>query len=252
MKTIVAVAMFLISGFATAGWAQDRASDALYLSGRADQMAEAAGAEASVEWLRTVGPSGLRAGGTGGSIAKNWWISGRFGGHRKWRAVTASGTVDFGRAGDIASGSNYGGLKGGIAMPLTSRVLVDVQAQHHSLPGGAAERMYQSSVSWYVRPSLSLQAGYYRLSVPHGGADLVSWRLDITAGGIDWLAGAVVGPPRQSNPLAVQLGMSPSSREFFGGGKFRVGGYDLSTVFTVTQTVVRVARVVVGIRIPLR
>lgn len=241
-----------MSGFASVGWAQDTSTDALYITGRADRMASAAGGEAGVQWLRTVSAgAGFHAGGAAGSIAENWWLSGRLGGHRRWGAMTASGIVDFGRASDISRRFNYGGVKGGIAIPLAPTVVVEAHAQHLTFSRHPSQQVYQSSVSWSMHRSSSFQAGYHRLSARGGSADLVSGRLDVTAGNIGWIAGAVFGPLRQADALAVQLGLTPPSREFFGGCKFRVGRYELSTVLNVTHSGVRVGRALFGVRIPL-
>jgi hypothetical protein len=251
-RPIVLVVALVLNGFGDLARAQPAPAESLQITGRADQISDVSGGEAGVQWLRTMSDvAGVHAGGVGGSIADSWWLAAKVGGHRKWRTITGSGALDFGRANDGARRFNYGGVKAGIAFPVTPSVVVEANAQHVALPRHTSQRVYHSSMSWHLRPSTSVQAGYYRLSAANQRAHLVSGRLDASAGGILWIVGGVLGPVRHADPLSVHLRLSPPSREFFGGCLFQVGRYGMSTVLNVTQSPIRAARMLVGVRIPL-
>jgi hypothetical protein len=250
MRRIALAGVLLVCGLESVGWAQGRRVDTVFLTGRADRIATAAGGEAGVQWLRSVSEkSGFQIGGAGGSIANNWWVSGRAGGHRRWRALTASGAVDLGKAGDISRHFTYGGYEAGIATPVLPILLFEIKAQHLTLPERASQTVYGSTVSWAARRFLMLQAGYHELFARNGRSGIVSGRADVTTGRIVWIAGAVRGPAGHSDPLQRQLALTPGSREWFGGSKFAVGRYEMSSIFDLTQSAVRVSRVLVNVKI---
>jgi hypothetical protein len=253
MRRIFLSAVFILCGFGRAAWAQQTPVDTIYLTGRADRMPTVAGGETGLYWHRSIhDKSGFHVGGLGGSVADSWWLSGQFAGHRRWRGVTTSGTVDFGRAGDLSHRFNYGGYKAAVAIPALPNILLEADAQRVVLPQHGSQRVYRTAVSWTVRRSSTLQGGYYRLLTPGNSAGLVSGRLDVTIRNIGWIAGALIGPPGQSDPLELQLHLTPPSREVFGGCKFGVGRYEMSTVVDVTQSAVLVTRILMSMRIPLR
>ena len=242
----------LVMAIELEGSAQTMPVDTIHITGRADRMATAAGGEAGLQWVRTVNDKGgLHIGGASGLVASNWWISGQLGGHRRWRAVTTSGALDLGRAGDASGRFSFGRYKAGIGMTVLPKMSVEAEAQFVSLPRGASQHVYRSSVAWNIHSSSTLQGSYHRLSSHNGGSDLFSGRIDVTSGPISWIGGAMLGPSRPSDPLELQLNLIPPSREFFGGCRFHVRDHEISTVLDVSQSAVRVARILVGIGIPL-
>ena len=251
MKYRVLIGAFVVA-IELEGSAQTMPVDTIHITGRADRMATAAGGEAGMQWVRTVSEkSGFHVGGARGSMASDWWLSGQVGGHRRWRAVIASGAVDLGRAAGASGRFGYGRYKAGFGIPVLPKVVVEAEAQYVSLPRRASQHVYRSSVAWNIHSSSTLQGSYHRLSSHNGGSDLFSGRIDVTSGRVSWIGGVMLGPSRHSDPLELQLNLIPPSREFFGGCRFHVRGHEISTVLDVSQSAVRVARVLVGIGIPL-
>ena len=254
MRCCVSTAVLLMAtGFEAVVCAQTTPVDTLHISGRADRMATGAGGEAGMQWVRAVSEkAGVHVGGAGGAVVKSWWLSGQFGGHRRFRAVTASGAVDVGQAADASGRFRFGRYKAGIGIPVRPAIVVEAEAQFVSLPSTLSQRVYRSSVSWSGWHASTVQGSYHRLVSETAASNMVSGRIDVTAGRIGWIGGAMVGSSRALDPLELQLSLTPPSREVFGGCRFRMRDYELSTVLDWSQSVIRVARVLVGVGIPLK
>ena len=252
MKTLGLLALISL-GVDTNLFAQERESDALYLTGEADAGGSFSGGRGEAEWLHWISTrTSMTLGGSSIALGDLWWTSGTVGAFARRERVMLSGRLNLGAGRQHGDGIAYFRYSGSATVPIADGFFAEIEGQHARLADTATTVVKVGGVYAGVK-TLTLGMAHYSAFSKAAHGRSISARADLNIGRVGAFGGATgTAQGVRSIDLPQLELLTHASREFFAGASVVTQrGKVICAVESVRQPGGRLTRVTATVRLPL-
>lgn len=252
MKTILVVAL-VFAGSCSDLVAQERRTDALYLTGQVDSSASLSGGGGEVEWLHPVSPNtSVLLGGASASVEDLWWTYGTVAGFTRRDHVILSGRASVGSGRFGEDRFPYTRFLGAATIPLANGFYAEAEGQHVRILD-IGTTVFRIGGTYAAVRDLSLRLTY-NVSASSQTAQVrsLSGRADLNVGQVAMFGGMTTTGAAESIQLSALELSTHIPREFFAGTSFNAARSRLiCAVQVVPRATGRFSRVTATLQLPL-